>query len=1068
MVDDLTKELFSVIENNLDREDVLDHIFNSLPKELRGTFLTVLASSFLTRYERTGSLDDINRSVAAGEKAADLVGDENLETPDPDVSITLQNLGNALYKRFQKTRTMEDLNKSVARMEQALAANPADQLDRATQIRRNLAKVLQIRFTKTDSMDDLDRTISMYKQAVAATPVDHPEYVVYVYNLGNVLQLRFETWKLAGSILREDLDRAITMKEKAVALTPNDHPDRVRYLHNLASALYSRFSETGSFADLDRSILIREQVITSTENDPESDASDLHDLSLALIARFEEKGSVEDCNRAISLLEKLVSSGSGESISRLNTLSTALQRRFEWSGSMSDINRAITLSEKTVAASSNNKYCADHLSNLASALQLRFERTHILEDLNRAIEAAQRAVKLTRNDNPHRPAILTILSLALESRFKKTGSLDDLDELIRARERAVKLTPKDNKGRAGRLSNLGSALYDRFEKKGSLVDINTAILLHTGAVECTQDNHPDRALILNNLANAVQARLEKTRKIEDLEVVVETKEQALAVVTARPFVRIQAAASISPLIVLCYPDRTKSLFHAAVQLLPALSPRTLKRSDQQHHISQFAKLTSSAVAMSLACRESPYDALRILEVGRGVLASLQLEIRSDISNLANEYPELARQFDNARDGINLPSDGKSGIYDVHQLQLQYNRFETILASIRRLPSFENFLLGPSEEEMKALAGNNSIVVFNISHIRSDAFLISKDGIRSQPLPLLKSDDLIEYTNRFIRAIDTSDLDYRTRKNEVSIVLEWLWDKAVGPILDELGHVKTPQDNESWPSVCWIPSRWLNILPIHAAGYHETQDCRNALDRVISSYAVSLKSLAYARKKLARSKGNSLLKQRAILFGMPKTTDMKDLPFVDEEINRLKSLLSSYIETKVVKNPTKEQVLLSLSENEIVHIACHGYLAPDPSLSSLLLADWKSDPLTVLNLTTMNIEPAEFAYLSACHTSNAKDHSLLDESISLTSTIHLSGYPSVVGTLWQVSDKYSAETATEVYTWMYEGGRLETTKASEALHRAVRRLRDRTRNAPHFSRVVSSDPLIWAPYIHVGV
>jgi hypothetical protein len=43
------------------------------------------------------------------------------------------------------------------------------------------------------------------------------------------------------------------------------------------------------------------------------------------------------------------------------------------------------------------------------------------------------------------------------------------------------------------------------------------------------------------------------------------------------------------------------------------------------------------------------------------------------------------------------------------------------------------------------------------------------------------------------------------------------------------------------------------------------------------------------------------------------------------------------------------------------------VATDPSQRSLFLKDWKTSPLTVSDLTPLQIKNAEFAYLSACHT-----------------------------------------------------------------------------------------------------
>ena len=189
-----------------------------------------------------------------------------------------------------------------------------------------------------------------------------------------------------------------------------------------------------------------------------------------------------------------------------------------------------------------------------------------------------------------------------------------------------------------------------------------------------------------------------------------------------------------------------------------------------------------------------------------------------------------------------------------------------------------------------------------------------------------------------------------------------------------------------------------------------------------------------------------LKEKAILIAMPTTPEQMSLPFVEMEVEDLENSFSkASIDTTVMQNPTRTEVLSELPKYTIVHFACHGYSADDPSQSSLLLEDWKTAPLTVSDLTSLNIESAKLAYLSACHTSAMRDFRLLDESISLSSAIQLSGYPSVVGSLWQVKDSHSAEVARDVYEWILEGdGELDVRRSAEGLHKAVRNLRDRTR------------------------
>ena len=207
----------------------------------------------------------------------------------------------------------------------------------------------------------------------------------------------------------------------------------------------------------------------------------------------------------------------------------------------------------------------------------------------------------------------------------------------------------------------------------------------------------------------------------------------------------------------------------------------------------------------------------------------------------------------------------------------------------------------------------------------------------------------------------------------------------------------------------------------------------------------------------------------MFVGMPETPAQGKLPSVVAEIKELSNLFSSHIQTTVIQRPTRETVLPALRDHQIVHFSCHGYSSPiDPSQSKLLLQDWETSPLTVSDLTALNIPLPEFAFLSACHSASLKDFRLLSESITLASAIQLAGYPSVVGTLWNVGDKHAAEIAKDVYTWILAKNKLDTERSAESLHYAVLSLRDRIRKVPGFSKKMPDDPLVWAPYIHIGV
>ena len=367
-----------------------------------------------------------------------------------------------------------------------------------------------------------------------------------------------------------------------------------------------------------------------------------------------------------------------------------------------------------------------------------------------------------------------------------------------------------------------------------------------------------------------------------------------------------------------------------------------------------------------------------------------------------------------------------------------------------------------------LAEQGAIVVFNVSEFRSDAFLVTRQDIRSIPLPLLTADDMSLYSARFLKAIQEFDeTDYLRARRELKRILEWLWDVAVFPVLDTLGHTQTPTGDEVWPRVWWVGSGLLNLLPIHAAGYHDSIPPRAAMDFVISSYTSTLNALAYARTKLAAA--DSRTKQRAMLIGMTKTPGYSDLGFVENELAELEQLLSSEIIATVVEKPTSGAVLSMLNNHQIIHLACHGSCSnDDPSQSKLLLEDWQSAPLTVSQLAAQNLGSSQFAYLSACDTAMTRNLRLLDESIHLASALQLAGYPSVIGTLWEIRDESSVAMARDVYAWMLGQGYLDTTASAEGLHRAARELREKTRTTVGIKGKGPSDPLVWAPYIHFGI
>lgn len=941
-------------------------------------------------------------------------------------------------------------------------------------VHSGVAMELTGEFEETGSAETLARAITATELALqwidTTTPADARNGLLL--NLGTLLLRRYET---TGSL--PDLERAITLQQQAGSSIATDSPLRGAFHNELSVSLLTRFEQKGSMKDLDRAIGAINEAISSASS--HSDRSVLlNNKAMTLQTRFEQTGSIEDLTQAIAALDEALFATPHDEPNRpalLTSLGNALQRQFEWTRSMDSIERAIAALNLAISLTpKDDPRRVGRLGNLGTALHTRFKRTRSLNDLTEAIKVRGEAVKHTPEGHPQRPGYLSMLGNSLHERFLETGSISDLNEAIRVQREAV-ATNTENVDRAGWFNNLGISLQTRSKKTGSLDDLNEAIFAKEQAVQLTPGHHPNRTMWLTNLGTVFRDRFELYGSESDLDRAIELNEEALAISAAAPVFRIRAADWASSMLIGRDWHRANKALQEAVKLLPSMSPRTLSQTDRQHSISLFAGITSRSVSVSLQCGDDTYKALQLLELGRGVLANLQLEVRSDISVLEDSYPEIARKFRNIRAKLDSPESSERFEYTTSEDITQKhpdprislsNEFDEFVEAIRMLPGQERFLLGPSEAEMKHLAEGGPVVAFNVSGIRSDAFIITPHSIQSLKLSSLRQSDLKENSARFLTAIRSlSKEDYMEARHELTSVLQWLWEAAISPCLEVLALTATPSDQEQWPRIWWIGNGLLNLLPLHAAGLYDGSS-NNAMDKVISSYAPTIKALMYSRERQAKIL--NVEGQNVLLVGMPETPEHDSLSSVTEELQMIKSLIPSNVAQTLLR-PTRKDVLEELKAAEIVHLACHGISMSDPSKSMLLLEDWRTSPLTVLDITSANLQKSRFAYLSACNTASIEDHDLLDESINLVSAMQLAGFPSVVGTLWQVTDQHAGEVARDVYNWMLgEGNKFDNLRSAEGLHFAIRHLRHRTRITPGHVRLGQDDPIIWAPYIHSGI
>ncbi|MEJ8639827.1 CHAT domain-containing protein [Streptomyces sp. MS2.AVA.5] len=998
------------------------------------------------------------------------IGTNTLPTPLlPDLTDLASIYSHELTQQALSSDDPALLTASIQGARSVADATPADDPQRAGRL-TTLVGALHARYTRTGHDNDLDAAVEAARAlAEAPPPADPLNQAIALNTLGVVLCGQF-----ARSGGKADLDDGIASFQAAVNAVPIEHPEHGRFLFNLGGALRSRYELIGTTDDLDRAIDVLQTAVDAVPADHPDRATGLNNLGNALRSRFE-------CGR-----------------------------------NSQDIDLAVVAGRLAVAETPTpHVQRAARLSTLAVTLETRYGRVGNSEDLDEAVTVGRLAVASTPSGHPDRARRLNNLANALRVRYHKTGNGTDLDEAISSLGTAVEVTPRGFAGLPAYQSNSGAALRLRYRHKGAVSDLNDAITALGAAAEATRADHSQRVGCLVNLGNALRDRLEATGDEGDLSAAATAFAQASQLASAPPSRRIDAARSAARLLASSAPGQAADLLEAAIRLLPEVAPRHLKRGDQQYVLAELAGVASDAAALALIAPGGTQEhraarALRLMEAGRAVLISQALEARSDLTELRQQYPGLAASFVELRSVLDQQVDASGEPEEApktpeawrdagteHRDRLA-REFADTVHEIRAIPKFASFGLPPTTAELLAEADQGPVVVFTTSDQGSAALLLTADdGITAVELPRLEAQTLRKKTVDFHQALHTAmrggnKTSRRKAQAVLSSTLEWLWDTAAAPVLDSLGFVQAVGEEAAWPRVWWVPSGPLNLLPLHAAGYHtdppDSPQRRTVMDRVVSSYTPTVRALRHARRQTAQPSADV----PALVVAMPTTPGLPHegrLTFVEAEVAVVRRHLPNTVllsepdapapgpssstrarasahtttaheaDTAPTLPPTRDRVLQHLPHCPIAHFSCHGATNhADPSQSLLLLHDHADNPLTVASLAPVDLKRAQLVYLSACSTATVRTVDLLDEAIHLTTAFQLAGFPQVIGTLWEINDQASVIVAEAFYSQLcVSPDMLDTRRAATALHAAIRTMRD----------ALPLTPSLWAAYIHAG-
>lgn len=282
------------------------------------------------------------------------------------------------------------------------------------------------------------------------------------------------------------------------------------------------------------------------------------------------------------------------------------------------------------------------------------------------------------------------------------------------------------------------------------------------------------------------------------------------------------------------------------------------------------------------------------------------------------------------------------------------------------------------------------------------------------------------------------------------VLGWMWDTLVAPALD--AALPRQAAEGPLPQVWWVPTGPLAALPLHAAGHHR-EGGPALVDRAISSYTPTAHALMAARAR----PGPRTDQDSRLVVAVPAPPGARPLSSAAREAEFVRGRAPGATTLLADTAAVRERVLEELPRHAWAHFACHAVPDPKaPSRSRLLLHDHAGTPLTVADVSALDLRGSRLAYLSACDTAVAGPR-YRDEAIHLASAFQLAGFPHVISTLWQLPDRAAYVLAQEMYQALEEH-----LAAGEGVAAAVHAVTRRARREM-FPRL----PGVWAALVHVG-
>jgi tetratricopeptide (TPR) repeat protein len=994
----------------------------------------------LRQYELSNELSQLDEAIKHIELAAGLMPDGYADLPN-----TYAALVGARTQRFVRLSSDDDWGKARRAASEGLRrVAPASA---GAPIWSNLAGLLRTVFQHTGRLEDLNESIDAARAAVRAWTESgaaiHP--MTHATAAGSLME-RFSLQQRIG-----DLSEAVEQADAALDRARPGHPARLSVLAIVVTAYRLHYEFSGAMRSLMLAVAYQQELAANLPAVHVESGTFLSTAAMTHLLRYDRLGSLSDIDAALANLHRAGDSPDAANYSKILTYrALALLRRAERFADAGRQDKALTDAQQAIEdaeaaleparAQGAGLIVRQHIAANCWAMVAR-----LTGDPEAAERARQHLETALASADPslsaRQTAAIALANLYLSNEHVPSTTEQVMDALGHLRTIVASATADDPIVRTA-----AASLIDGLLKSGTNDDEQTSELMD----------------LLHRLAASGPT--------------------SAATVVA-------GAAQVGAALAQRGDARCAEAYDVALRLLPTAAWLGLDRDSQEKQLVALPGIARYAAAAYLARGAAgELDAVRALEEGRAVLWSHLIRLRSADPRLT-AHPDLAEALAEVAGAITALNRETVGVYPIddgasdRRMSLAY-RWDELVEQARSRPGLADFLSPAPVPTLLSAASEGPVVLINVAPSRCDALIIRSDGIDVRCLPDLAADEVDRRTSGYLRTLhhaeeitralnavqdelrDDSSLS-RVHAHQALVrthlaasaeveemlrgLLAWLWDSVAGPVLDFLGYTGTPAADAAWPRVWWCPTGPLALLPLHAAGHHD-ESGRTVIDRVVSSYTPTIRALADARQSARATEEDG---GRLLVVALPETEGLARLTGVTEEIEILAEALFRVPRTTLRDaEATRDAVRQRLRTHPWIHVSCHGgQNLHDPSRGGLELHDG------TLTITDVGAEQykIEFMALSACKTATGGVE-LLDESVTLTTALHIAGCRHVIGTLWSVRD---GTTTSDVFRSLYRelsvDGRPDSGRSAVALHIATRAVRDAHRDRPS----------TWSSFTHTG-